>query len=53
MTRKQYRQAWAREEYARRRAEGQCVRCPNRTKRSLCVSCRKMDNALRLLKRRA
>jgi len=44
VTRKQYRAAWHRRDYARRRATGQCVRCPLRARAGMsrCADCERL-----------
>lgn len=44
MTRKAYRARWVRNDYAQRRANGQCTRCPAAATKFLCDACREVFN---------
>jgi len=49
MTRKTYRADWVRRDYARRRKQGICTRCPAKAQEgeAKCWSCSNWDRALR------
>lgn len=55
MSRKTYRANWVRRDYARRRKQGICTRCPAKAQEgeAKCGECSKWDRLLRSVYRRS